>query len=1013
MNIIAERTKKDYRKFELMIDNYDILGNLNTYLPKLMNYLWEQHKIISLILQKSPVDDVKNYLAPLFANNFYENILSSYYIDDNLMYILTLLLEEEIKNLKDINDSEIFLNNTNCGYLLEELRRKSDIQKFFKNIILNCVENLEVNQSSVKIDFDIKKLSNLFKKKKLKENNNEDFLNFSNDYQPSEYLNLEDDDIIRNKKRRKTEQEIFNQKYALSLDQKTFETHYNAKKDDKRICDYFSKKLNECNSDKNIFANIKLYDDIYASDYSKTLLIKYQNDMMLIINFLDLIIENFLNNFHLLPYSVKCICKIISILIQKKFPTISEYEKNAFIAKFFFGKLLVPILENPGVEAFISNFIISQNTLNNLKIISDVLNKFVSGKFYYSNNKESNFAPFNLYFIEKIDKLFNIFENITKARLPPFIEKLINEQLPSDYEFDYFKENSDEVIRQRSIFFNIDQVNSLLINMNNLKNEIFTNKKTLGLEKTVEKLIQPINLNIIKNILDNEKNPPKSPQKNKKIEDKNEFNKEPKAKLHYFLISSLVYNKKYIELFEIQQETSNFSIKELKSTPDEESKTKNNIIKVKNFFCSLLYNYNKLVKTEFDEGKTENTEKILIELKKFMKSSNFVVDETIPSEWYATSLLEYLKKIPEYLTKNDCEELYKEIENNVSDSIKKLDFEILSVIMGKLKYAKKFKNYFQESEILLKDIKLNEISKSIIENELIPVELSFSLDDEGENGDFLLNNSNFKIKEKDKVNIERIKYEKKLKKDIKLCLTIDEFTKKFPNLVIYQELQDIDILQIQKKFQFSEKINKYINTIKEAIKTNYKEKLNSIIEKINDYIMSKLYDKIYPIEPYLEDNKIFQQTIKLHWVKPENFGKIKGELVFGSFLTDILKYFALLVSEKSIVKKFSNLKEIFSSIIFLLQFNGIGKDSGVDDMMPILNYAFIKAQPQRMYSNAKYMELYIGDKIKKNEGSQLTQLLVSCNFIENLKYSDLFDVTEEEFIKKCNEAVIAKFEISE
>ena len=204
-----------------------------------------------------------------------------------------------------------------------------------------------------------------------------------------------------------------------------------------------------------------------------------------------------------------------------------------------------------------------------------------------------------------------------------------------------------------------------------------------------------------------------------------------------------------------------------------------------------------------------------------------------------------------------------------------------------------------------------------------------------------------------------------MKKDIKLCLTIDEFTKKFPNLVIYQELQDIDILQIQKKFQFSEKINKYINTIKEAIKTNYKEKLNSIIEKINDYIMSKLYDKIYPIEPYLEDNKIFQQTIKLHWVKPENFGKIKGELVFGSFLTDILKYFALLVSEKSIVKKFSNLKEIFSSIIFLLQFNGIGKDSGVDDMMPILNYAFIKAQPQRMYSNAKYMELYIGDKIKK------------------------------------------------
>ena len=42
-----------------------------------------------------------------------------------------------------------------------------------------------------------------------------------------------------------------------------------------------------------------------------------------------------------------------------------------------------------------------------------------------------------------------------------------------------------------------------------------------------------------------------------------------------------------------------------------------------------------------------------------MQSSNFVVDETIPSEWYISSLYEYLKKIPDDLTKNDFENLYK------------------------------------------------------------------------------------------------------------------------------------------------------------------------------------------------------------------------------------------------------------------------------------------------------------------------------------------------------------------
>ena len=129
----------------------------------------------------------------------------------------------------------------------------------------------------------------------------------------------------------------------------------------------------------------------------------------------------------------------------------------------------------------------------------------------------------------------------------------------------------------------------------------------------------------------------------------------------------------------INQETSSFSIKEL-TADNEENIQKNNIIKVKNFLCSLLYNYNKLVKTDFDEGTTENTESILKELNIFMKSSNFVVDDSIPFDWYLKSLLEYLKKIPEHLTKNDCEELYNEIENDLNRSLKELDFEKLSAL---------------------------------------------------------------------------------------------------------------------------------------------------------------------------------------------------------------------------------------------------------------------------------------------------------------------------------------------
>ena len=76
--------------------------------------------------------------------------------------------------------------------------------------------------------------------------------------------------------------------------------------------------------------------------------------------------------------------------------------------------------------------------------------------------------------------------------------------------------------------------------------------------------------------------------------------------------------------------------------------------------------------------------------------------------------------------------------------------------------------------------------------------------------------------------------------------------------------------------------------------------------------------------------------------------------------------------------------------------------------MPILNYAFIKAQPNRIHSNAKLMELYIGNKGSKEEGNQLMQLIALCNFIIDLTYKNIYNVTKEEFIKNCNNVALGR-----
>ena len=1004
MNILAKMTENEKRNIEIVKDKEEFLRDLYNYLPNLMNHLWDNPNLVSKILQNSEIDDIKNHLAPLFVNNFYENILSSYFIEENLIYLLTLLLNEEIDKLNSPNEYEKFLNKSICSYLLEEFRKKIDIKTYLKTIISKSIKDLEAENANLNICFDTSKLEKRFDNKKI---NKEKFI--LNNFISLSFGSFIDNDDFRYHKKSRKQQEIFNQKYIIALSKGYLAETLKNFQGNQKMCEFINTKILECKEDESIFSNVKFIDEkIYKSSNPQIVFLLYQKYFMETISFIDLILENIINNFQSMPYSIKSICKIISLLISKKFPLIKESEKIVFISKFFFEKLIIPSIENPGIEAFISDLIISEKTSANLKIISKIIHKFTLGEFYKSQDKSICFTPFNLYFLEKMDNLFNIFENTIKVNLPSFIDKFINNELPLDYHYNYFTENPDEIITYRSILFNLEQAKALLLTIDKIKDEIFKDKKNNKLEKTVEKLMNKNNLNLLNYIIFLEDNKSQKDLNSRKKGNKIDKNFEP-LKLHYFLETSFLYNEKYKNLFEIKQDNPNFLLNELSSTLDEKSITENNIIKVKNFFSSLLYNNNKLVRTDFEEGKTENTKTILMELRNFMKSSNFVLDESIPSEWYVISLLEYLEKIPSNLTENDCKELYNQIENDINNSIKELDFDLLSLIMAKLKYSKRTQNFYDKSLIILNDVKLNNISKDIIENQIIPVELVFQYDESEANHIFQINISNIKIKDKikDKINPEKINdYIKRLKSNTQLCLTINDFTKSIPNLVRIQELQDIDVLELQKNLDFPKKINFYISLIKEYIIKNSEYSDDSIMEKISDYIMSKIYNKIFPNEPYEQDTKIYQQSIRLSWVQLNNLARMKMNFVYGSFLTDVSKYINLIDSEKSPNKKIFYLSEIFNSIKFLLKFNGGVKDFGVDDQMPLLNYVIIKTTPLRIYSNAKFMELYIGDKVNKSEGNQLTQLLSICEHIILIDHSHLIDVSLEEFNMKCKASAI-------
>ena len=138
---------------------------------------------------------------------------------------------------------------------------------------------------------------------------------------------------------------LFIKKYSLNLTIKEFENRgEKAIKENKpNLFEYFDKFENIIKSRNNLdsFSNINFSNNLLKSSSPSKLLNSYENYFFEVISFIEQLLEFLKKNISLLPISIKYICKIISILIKKKFKDISTIDENAFISKFFLEKLLI------------------------------------------------------------------------------------------------------------------------------------------------------------------------------------------------------------------------------------------------------------------------------------------------------------------------------------------------------------------------------------------------------------------------------------------------------------------------------------------------------------------------------------------------------------------------------------------------------------------------------------------------------------------------------------------------
>ena len=1002
--------KNDYNiKYQLVDDltKESDLGELNAYIPNFISYLWKEPKIFSKLLLNANTKDMKENLSNFICNNFYENILSPNYIEHNLLYLITLLLNEEINNIskKKIEDPskclDYFLKDSSCSFILEQFHKKNDVQIFFKTILLNIIENLELSSSNKEMIFDYNILE-------------EEFINKN-----------------KNKKNIRKKDERRNRNSNISFSYSSFSDTFDFESYEKNItsinAEFFKNELSKYKSNEKMIGYLLYYMDendpikdkyspeffikknLEDDDITREVIDEYVLNYDKTINLINKLFKNLLDYLYLLPYSIKCICKIIFSLIQKKFHRFNIFHQYAFMSKFFFEKLFTPIFQNPGLGALINTFIISTTTIKNLELISKVINTFTLGKLFVRNKEEESYTPFNNYFISKMPDLISFYEGITKVELPSFIENFINGKLPEDFEYNYFKENPEEEIYHKSAVFTIEDLSLLIELMEKNKKSIFpsnnTNIELIKLQKTFEKLSNKKNKDLIKKLKNNiEYEIIDVPVYHKKKKTIKEYRKENGRKIiKYYLVSELSLNDKYSKIFNIEQKTKYFNLPELQDMKNNEDNMLNNIIKVKNFLCTILYNYRMLVKTDFEEDKIDSTIDILTELKRFMKSSNNIIDGNFPSQWFVNSLLDYLNIIPKNLVEDNCESLINEIQNEVNKAIKNLNFEDLSLIIDKMKFATRGKIYFENAQNLIIDINANKKAQSIIEKEIIEVEILIKYNEKEKE----------LIIEPPKKNEKHLNYldnifEEPKKKPSKLCNTIKIFTKNFPDLIKYQNFYKTNVLDIEKELKVPQKLNSYFKMIKEHIRNNLnitdeKEFLN-INNKIDDYIMEKLYDKLFPKDLNETDEKIFDKCEKLSWVEPKHFISGKNNYVYDSFLPDLTNYLMLVTKEKSVRKKLNYTKLIFQCMNNLGQFNGEGK-FGIDDQMKILNYAFIKAKPSHMFANCEYLQLFIGNKDGGIEGQNLAELEAICQHVIDLNAKDLNGIDEKEFIDNCSNPI--------
>ena len=951
-------------------------------------------KLSEIIESNNKNDTYDEYIiksiVELFCNQFYDNILIPNPEQRELLILIYKLIEKDISQMGTIISVDNFLGkNTFIYKFIKYLMRKPEIKIFLSKLLGPLF--LAIEKYSEDLD--------LFQKEEKNQEENEIFLKYIKKFEKQE-------NISEKKIKEKIE-----------------------KINDKELKSFFLKKI-FINQNKSVFYKLwendiniySLFNDVNENE--QKYLLKLKNNFLFLKDKIDFLLKSFIEKLTKGPYIMKCICKIIFLLVSKKYPSNPNYIYYSFISKFIFENCIFQALYFED-NNLIENKIYNSKTKYILKMMSDILSKAVNYSFF-NEEKTPIHILFNYYFLDMFLLLREIHKKLIDVRLPNFLNFLIekkieNIELNRNEKYNYFKENTDEIICLQSICISADDILFILDIISKNKKEFENLEDFNYFNKVFDKIFKESEKDIV-NIMSH-------PKKNIFFI---LFNEVYKSKINKIL--KFYYKKKTFPLSNIPKQEEKMNFKKMKLCIKKVLRNLNDI-NSKNYsilnFASSNEKFLSIIKNTLDDS--ENIQLLNIETNYKTKNNN--KKHIILLKWYGQYINNNKNSLEISYKENDFQKLYNEILKEELENLNKLKLYTELIIerdgmnlICSEKIIEKTKNDLIKCQISRKFLKIekfidtqkievcfrifNEQLKKEIKSKKKKIKKQYSEDIEiylNENPPIILLSEDLtfcnhkKMEEIECLILKERKVMPSHSHDIKDFIQkfsdvpwgIDKFNKdKKPKDIIIDEIKNGT-----RNIQIYRTMNNYMNIIKKRINRN--EDIDDILQIIQNFIYRQIYKYIYPKIPLKQDIDFYNKTLLLDWITPEN-------LEIQNFYVDQLKDAELCIKKfdnvESFFDKLKYIKEAFTNINNNIKYStGKSEEAGQDEILPIFQYILIRSCPKRMKTNLNYINCFLSeDDYDSQSGYFLSQLESSFTFIMKIGYKEL-NVSQdiyEENIKK-------------